>query len=75
MSGSVNATCKVPEVVQCGDNGRASLLQEEQHHDREGEVGDPGSWNAAGDAMRPGPAPDGKHKNAHPCVQPSIQVQ
>lgn len=74
-SGSVSSTCKVPEMVQCGENGRASPLQKEQHHDREGEVGDPGSWYAAGDAVGPGTAPDGENQAAHPWVQVSIQIQ
>jgi len=68
-------TCKVPEVVQCGDDGGASSLQEEQHHDREGEVGDPGPGDTAGDAVSSGPTAHGEHQMTHPRVQLSIQVE
>lgn len=57
----LGGTCKVPEVVQGGDNWRAPPLQEEQQHDGEGEVGDPGAGDAAGDAVSSGPTAHGEH--------------
>lgn len=57
----LGGTCNVPEVVQGGDNGRTPLLQEEQHHDGEGEVADPGPGDAAGDAVSSGPAAHSEH--------------
>lgn len=55
-------------MVQCGDDGGVPLLQEEQHHDGEGEVGDPGAGDAAGDAVSPGPAAHSEHQVAHSRV-------
>lgn len=71
----LDGTCEVPQVVQCGDDGRTPLLQEEKHHDSEGEVGDPGPGDAAGDSVSSGPAAYGEHQAAHPRVQLSIQVE
>lgn len=68
-------TCQVPQLVQSGDDGGASLLQEEQHHDGQGEVGDPGAGDAAGDTVGPRPAAHGEHQAAHPQVQLPVQVQ
>lgn len=62
-------------MVQGGDYGRASILQEEQHHDGEGEVGDPGPGDAAGDAVSSGPAAHSEHKETHPRVQFTVQVE
>lgn len=62
-------------MVQYGDDGRSPLLQEEQHHDSEGEVGDPGPGDAAGDSVSSGPAAYSEHQAAHPRVQLSIQVE
>ncbi len=62
-------------MVQGGNNGWAPLLQEEEHHDGEGEVGDPGAGDAAGDAMSSGPTPHSKHQVTHPRVQLSIDVK
>lgn len=75
MSKRLGGTCKVLKVVQRGDNGRAPLLQEEEHHDGEGEVGDPGPGDAAGDAVSSGPTAHGEHQETHPRVQLSIQVE
>lgn len=71
----LGGTCEVPEVVQGGDNGRAPPLQEEQHHDSEGEVGDPGPRDAAGDAVCSGPTAHTEHQETHPWVQLSVQVE
>lgn len=71
----LDGTCEVPQVVQCGDDGRSPLLQEEQHHDSEGEVGDPGPGDATGDSVSSGPAAYSEHQAAHPRVQLSIQVE
>ena len=68
-------TCQAAEVVQGGEERRGSALQVEQHHDGEGEVGDPGAGDAAGDVVHPGPAAHGKHQAAHPVVQAAVQVQ
>ena len=65
-------TCKLSELVQCGEDWRVPPLQEEHHHDGEGEVGDPGAGDAAGDAVSSGPASDGEHEAAHPRVQLSV---
>lgn len=62
-------------MVQRGDDGRAPLLQEEQHHDGEGEVGDPGPGDAAGDAVGSGPRPHGEHQEPHPRVQSPVQIE
>lgn len=71
----LGVTCKVSEVVQGRDNGRAPPLQEEEHHDSEGEVGDPGPGNAAGDAMGSSPTAHSEHQETHARVQHSVQVQ
>lgn len=68
-------TCKLFEMVQCGDNGGAPSLQEKQHHDCEGEVCDPGPRNAAGDSVSSGPAAHSEDEASHPWVQLSIQVK
>lgn len=62
-------------MVQGGDDGRAPPLQEEEHHDGEGEVGDPGSGDAAGDAVSSGPAAHGEHQETHARVQLSVEVE
>lgn len=61
-------TCKVLELVQRGDNRRVPLLKEEQHHDGEGKVGDPGPGDAAGEAVSPGPAAHGEHQASYTWV-------
>lgn len=62
-------------MIQGGDDRGAPLLQEEEHHDGEGEVGDPGPGNAAGDTVSSGPAAHGEHQVPHARVQLSVQVE
>lgn len=62
-------------MVQGGDYRRAPLLKEEEHHDGEGEVGDPGPRDATGDAVSSGPTAHSKYQGTHPWVQLSIQVE
>lgn len=67
LTGRVNKsdTCKVPEVVQRGNNRRAPPLQEEQHHDSKWEVGDPGPGDATGDGVSSGPTAHSEHQMTH----------
>lgn len=58
-----------------GDDGRTPPLQEEEHHDGEGEVGDPRPGDAAGDAVSSGPTAHGEHQKTHPRVQLAVQVE
>lgn len=62
-------------MVQGGEYRGAPPLQEEQHHDGEGEVGDPGPGDAAGDAVSSGPAAHGEHQATHPRVQLTVYVE
>lgn len=72
---ALDGTCQVLQLVQCGDDGGTPPLQEEQHHDSEGEVGDPGAGDAAGDAVSSRPAAHRKHQVTHARVQLRIQVE
>lgn len=62
-------------MVQGGDDGRAPPLQEEEHHDGKGEIADPGSGDAAGDAVSSGPTAHSEYQVTHPWVQLSVQVE
>lgn len=68
-------TGKVSEMVQRRDYGGARPLQEEQHHNSEGKVSDPGSRDAAGDAVSSGPAAHSEHQASHPWIELSVQVE
>lgn len=69
------ATGKLLEMVQSGNNGRVPLLQEEEHHYGEREVGDPRSRDVTGDVVSSGPAAHCEHQETHAGIQLSIQVQ
>lgn len=62
-------------MVQSGNNGWVPFLQEEEHHYSEGEVGDPGSRDVAGDVVNSGPAAHCEHQETHARVQLPIQVE
>lgn len=68
-------TCKLLHVVQCGDDWDSPPLQEEDDHEGEREVRDPGARDAAGDAVRSSPAAHSEHQVPHTRVQLSVHVQ